>query len=169
MSKVTGVVEKVLDFKTVRGVMYSIKVNDTLYGMGSNKPKCNVGDTVSFSYTEKGQYKNVDTKAGIEILAGPPAAQQSSGGGGSGYQDKQVVISRQSALNSALQFVEILVAADAVPGVGKTTKVEDKYSILEHLVNEKAEEFYVANMAGQAPAGTAATPKEEWPDADRTD
>lgn len=168
MSKVTGVVEKVLDFKTARGVMYSIKVNDTLYGMGSNKPKCNVGDTVSFTYTEKGQYKNVDTKAGIEVMAGPPAASAGSGGGG-GYQDKQVVISRQSALNSALQFVEILVAADAVPGVGKTTKVEDKYAILEQLVNEKAEEFYVANMAGQAPTGNVPTPREEWPDADRTD
>ena len=45
-------------------------------------------------------------------------------------------------------------AAGAVPGIGKTTKPEEAYGILEALLNEKADEFYTASMAGVAPGST---------------
>lgn len=147
--RVTGTVSEIKEYPSAKGTIYSIVVNGQSYGTYITKPQCGRGDTVSFDYTEKGNFKNVNMKT-LSVEAGPPTA--STGGSVGSYTDKQVVISRQSALNSAIAFVSVVVDADAVPGVTKTTKPEDRYAIIEALVNEKAEEFHNASTAGEAPS-----------------
>ena len=61
MSKVTGVVEKLHTVGTNNGgTAYNIVVDDVWYGCGFKSPGCNEGDTVSFSFTTRGNFKNVD-------------------------------------------------------------------------------------------------------------
>jgi hypothetical protein len=150
LSNVKGVVEAVKEFPSSRGTMYSIKVDGELYGTGSKQPSCNTGDIVAFRFTENGKYKNVDLKSfSVEAQATQQIGKPTSGG----FDARQEIISRQSALNSALAFVHVLALADAIPGVGKTTKPEDKYGIIEALVAEKASEYHAASTSGASPGG----------------
>lgn len=151
MSKIVGTVSEVKEFKTARGTMYSITVNGNFYGTGSVNPKCGKGDTVAFTFTENGKYKNIDMKT-FSIEAGaPPSGGLTGGSTGGSYGDRQEIISRQSALNSSIAFVNLLIAADALPGTTKTSKADDKYGIIEALVNEKAAEFLATNTGKDAP------------------
>ena len=157
MSMVVGTVEEVTQFNSSAGLLYGIKVNGENYGTYKTKPACNKGDTVSFRFKANGNYKNVDMKT-LEIQAGVPQVQTVLGplsvpAPREPYVDKQPIIARQAALNTAVAFLDVLVAAGAVPGIGKTTKPEEAYGILEALLNEKADEFYTASMAGVAPGG----------------
>lgn len=164
MSTVTGTVTAVKEFVVGSGkTMYSIQVNGALYGCGSYRPKCSEGDIVSFDYTMRGEYKNVEGrtlkvtgKASVEAVQAAvkqyPAA----------ADNRQTVISKQAALNSAMAFVELLTKHDAVPGIGKTTKQEDKYQILDSLVLEKMGEFYAMNT-GEELDTTAEKPKATAP------
>jgi hypothetical protein len=150
LSNVKGVVQDIKEFSSSRGPMYSIKVDGDLFGTGSNKPKCAPGDTVAFRFTENGKFRNIDMKSfSIEAAS----VQQVGKPTGGGFDARQEIISRQSALNSAISFVHVLALADAIPGVGKTTKAEDKYGIIEALVVEKANEFHTASTSGEAPGG----------------
>lgn len=153
MSKVVGVVESIKDFPSPRGTMYSIKVNGVMYGTGSVQPKAGVGDTVAFEVTENGKYKNANMKTFSVEAGAPVGAPTSTGGGGSSYSDRQPVIARQAALNTAVAFLEVVVAAGALPVPAKASS-EEKYGILEALRNELAEEFYIASTEGRAPGGS---------------
>ena len=137
MSKITGVVEALSSKNTDYGEMWSAKVGGVNYGMGKFKPKFGVGDNISFSVTYNGKYANVDYKSlVVEPGTGGPAAPQKSYGqaakasGGMGKDDywerkelkdeqRQGIISRQSALNSSLAFVAILAQAGAIPAAAK--------------------------------------------------
>lgn len=155
MSMVVGTVEEVTSFNSSAGTLYGIKINGENYGTYKTKPNCNKGDTVSFRFKANGNYKNVDMKT-LEIQAGVPQATPELARPApprEPYVDKQPIIARQAALNTAVAFLDVLVAAGAVPGIGKTTKPEEAYGILEALLNEKADEFYTASMAGVAPGG----------------
>lgn len=148
MSKVVGVLESVKQF----GKMYSIKVDGVMYGTGSVEPKAGVGDTVAFVVTENGKYKNADMKT-FSVEAGAPVRAPAASGGNS-YNDRQPVIARQSALNSAIAFVQMIVDAGALPGTTAKSTPDEKYGIAEALVNEKAEEFYECSTDGRAPGST---------------
>lgn len=158
MSMVVGVVEEVTSFQSTAGTLYGIKVNGVNYGTYKTKPECNKGDSVSFRFKVNGKYNNVDMKT-LEVQAGVPQVQTVLGPltlppTKEPYVDKQPIIARQAALNTSVAFLQVLVAANAVPGIGKTTKPEDAYAIIEALLNEKADEFYTASMAGVAPGST---------------
>lgn len=152
MSNGKGVVEKIGEFSAAGGkTMYNLTISGERYGFGSNKPNCNEGDTIEFEYESKGQYKNGNSKS-VVVVAKAAAGATSSGGGSYGKTTAtQTTISKQAALNSALAFVNILVAAEAVPGVTKTAKAEDKYGILESLVVEKTHEYYAQSTGTEWP------------------
>jgi hypothetical protein len=159
MSKVVGVVESIKDFPSPRGTMYSIKVNGVMYGTGSVQPKAGVGDTVAFEVTENGKYKNANMKT-FSIEAGAPVFTPApSGGGKRDWVDTQPVIERQSALNSAIAFLNVVVAAGALPGTTAKSSADDKYGILEALLTEKAEEFHAASTGKRAPGGQSVPSK----------
>lgn len=154
MSNGKGVVEKIGEFKSASGAtMYNLQISGDRFGFGSNKPPCSEGDTIEFEYEQKGQYKNGNSKSVVVVAKSVAGASGSVGGGRSYGKDPatQTTISKQSALNSALAFVNTLVLADAVPGVTKTAKAEDKYGILESLVVEKTHEYYAQSTGTEWP------------------
>jgi hypothetical protein len=154
-NSVTGVVEAVETRQTSIGPMYNIKVGGKSYGYGKFAPKCKAGDTITFGLVYRGEYANVDTK-NIQIVPGngapPPTPKASSGGGGSnmGKDDywerkeakdeaRQTIISKQAALNSALQFVAIMATQGLIPA---GSKAKDGTSILEGVVEHYRDVFY---------------------------
>lgn len=142
MSKISGVVDAVKSFPTKGGAtMYSLIVNGDRYGCGSREPSCKPGDTVTFDMIQKGEYKNIEMRS-LVVEAGVPraAAKQSVGGGFS--DNRQETISKQAALNTAISFVKMVVDAGALPGNTAKLSTEDKYGIIEALVDRKVQEFY---------------------------
>jgi len=146
--KVTGVLQEIKGFPTQSGsTMYSLKVDGELYGCGSRKPNdIEPGDTIAFEFVTKGKYKNADGRTIQLVAKGTPEQKQQAkaSGGGGGFDARQDTISRQSALNSALQFTEIAVAAGALE-FKASAKPADKYKILDAFVNEKMAEYYTTN------------------------
>lgn len=147
------VVEEVYSFNSTAGMLFGLKIEGEQYGTYKTKPKASAGDVVSFKYKVNGKYKNVDMNT-LEVISGvPPQAAAVQTTSKRPYVDNQPIIARQSALNSSAAFVALLVSADALPGIKKTSTSEDKYAVIEAIFNEKADEFYRASMAGVAPGG----------------
>lgn len=164
MSKATGVVESIKAFGDVKK-MYSVTVSGKRYGFGSYPPKCEVGDEVEFLYEQKGEYMNADNRSLVVIAKATAASLTSAAVAGSKSYGKdpatQTTISKQAALNSAIAFVNILAHMDAVPGVTKTAKPEDRYAILEGIVTEKTKEFYFQSTGTEFPeVAVAEQPKQ---------
>jgi hypothetical protein len=145
MSEIQGYIEFLDEKTTTYGTMYDIKVNGTKYGVGKYKPKgIDKGDYVKFDAEQKGKYWNV--KAGslqkLDKPAGAPApARSNSGGGGGNFDDRQVIISKQAALNTSLSFVEVLAAAGALPMPAKVAQ-DKKADLMERIVFDYAAKFY---------------------------
>lgn len=117
--------------------------NGDRVGVGKFPPKgISAGDFVEYDVIMKGKYMNLkpgslskkDAPAGITAPAKQPGFVPSS-------DKRQEVISKQAALNSALQFVNILVAADALP-MPKATKVGEKADLLHQVVDRYTGLFY---------------------------
>lgn len=151
---VSGIVQSIDARETKFGQMYSARVNGTSYGIGKYPPKCKVGDNVTFNVTYNGQYANMDTKS-LQVIAGgatapsaPPAAGAPTRGN---YEDpKQTVIAKQSALNSAVAFMQVLQSADALP-VSKTAKPADRLKTLEAMLNHYRSKFYFESTGSEFP------------------
>lgn len=141
--------------KKVNGNMHDlIMSNGDKLGVGKFPPKgFAAGDYVQYEVTKNGNFKNLvpgslsklAKPAGVE----PPQRQQSSGSQAArarpaapDYDARQIVISKQAALNSALTFVNLLASTDSVPGIGKSTTSEKKADILREVVNEYTATFY---------------------------
>jgi hypothetical protein len=157
MSNVTGRVDEVYSYNTKFGEMFGVVVNGQKYGAGKVRPRASSGDTVSFRYTENGQYKNIDMKtfeasAGA-TQAGPPSAASIGGGRGETSDGRQNSIVRQNALSSAVAYLGVLAAADAIPGITKTMKSDERYGLINALLAETADEFFTANIKGVALGG----------------
>lgn len=151
---VTGIVQSIDARETKFGQMYSARVNGTSYGIGKYPPKCKVGDNVTFNVTYNGQYANMDTKslqvvsAGAAQTSAPAAAGAPARGN---YEDpKQTVIAKQSALNSAVAFMQMAQAADALP-VSKTAKPADRLKTLEAMLNHYRSKFYFESTGSEFP------------------
>lgn len=150
---VTGVVQAVEARETSIGTMYNLKVNGESYGYGKYAPKAKAGDTVTFGVTYRGKYANVDTK-NFQVTPGtgaPPSVSAPSKGNGGAKDDywerkeatdvaRQIIISKQSALNSALAFVGLMQTAGALPPA--PAKARDGAKVLEGLVEYYRDVFY---------------------------
>jgi hypothetical protein len=152
MSNVNGRVDEVYSYNTKFGEMFGIVVNGNKYGAGKVRPRASAGDSVSFRYTENGQYKNIDMKS-FEAQAGsvqesPPSTGGYAARSGESAGDRQNSIVRQNALSSAVSFLGVLAAADALPGITKTMKSEERYGLINALLAETADEFFGANIKG---------------------
>lgn len=130
--------------------MYDMVIDGQKIGTGKFKPKgVEPGDYVSYDINMNGNFKNLKPgslsketpPAGVTAA---PAASTGTSQGFSSYSDRQDVISKQSALNSALQFVDILAKADALP-LTASKKKDEKADILERIVMEYTAKFYHVN------------------------
>ena len=144
MSNVTGIVNEVKAFPTKTGsTMYSLIVDGTRYGLGSTAPGCKIGDTVSFDVVEKNGYMNVAPRTLKTVASGGAGAAVKQVAQAANANDvRQDTISKQAASNTAIAFVNMLVGADAIPGVTAKMDPAKKYDILEALVEKKAADFF---------------------------
>ncbi len=173
-NSISGVVELVNSKEGQYGMMWSVKVNGEWFGAGKFEPRCARGDNVTFDFTFKGNYKNMDTKT-LKVVSGAGASRDPSTGAAGAtrpaaattpYVDnRQEVISKQAALNSAIAWMNLLHAEGGIP-IPATIKTGKREGALRELLNQYTSEFY--EQATGKPlviAGTTKTaPGESEPD-----
>lgn len=142
---------------TTAGKMYDLVFSDNnKVGAGKFLPKgATVGKYYSYEIKMNGNFKNL-APGGLNQLPDPPAGTVASApaaassspaksygnaASGGGWDDRQEIISRQAAANTALTFVKMLVDADALP-VPKALKSDKKADAMEAIVHEYIGKFY---------------------------
>lgn len=147
--KIQGRVDYINERDTRVGKMYSIKVGGTNYGVGKYPPRgISEGDMVEFGVSWNGNYANVErgTLRKVEGSTAPPAAPAARGGGGpqkvGSYDDRQTVISKQAALNTALGFLEFALKAEKLPVPAAKNQ---GFGYLRTLWMEEAAKLYELN------------------------
>jgi hypothetical protein len=145
LTEVTGFIDFINERQTSFGAMYDIKVNGTNYGVGKFKPKgVEKGDYVTFTAEQKnGKYWNVKqgTLRKLDKPAGVAAPAAKSGSVGGFSDGRQVVISKQAALNTSLTMVKLLADAGALPMPAKVAQ-DKKADLVERIVYDYAAKFY---------------------------
>lgn len=164
--QVSGVIQDVSsrDVNTARGPgkSYSVTVAGQRYSMGFSPVKANVGDYVTFEATQNGQYWNGVARTltvGKNPDAGSAASQQSRAAPQSvgSFDKRQDAISRQAASNTAIAFMQLLSAHDALPIASSKSK-GDKQAAMEALLQGYEQRFYEANT-GQKWVDISPTPR----------
>lgn len=138
-----GFVTKIDARNTKFGTYYDIYVDNNNLGGGKFPPKgVSEGDFVEYEMEKNargydqikaGTLRKAEAPAGVKAPAAPTPSSIS--------MDKQDVISRQSALNSALSFLSTLVAAGGIPE-GKTLTPAKKAEKLEAILLSYTARFF---------------------------
>lgn len=163
LTVVNGVIQQI-QTRSVSGgtkTAYDIYVNGQKYGAGLFAPKAKEGDYVTFEANQSQYGWDVVArtlrvgKAPDGEQAAPPVSR--SAGGVPSFDKKQDAISRQAASNTAIAFMQLLAAQDALPVPASKSK-GDKQAVLETLLQGYEKRFYEANT-GQvwkdvSPAGS---------------
>lgn len=141
MQTIEGVVEQLgqreVNTKYGPKTSFSIKVGNEWLSAGFKAPQAQKGQTVRVVYTTNGNYKNVDT---IEVIDSTPKVAETPKSSGTDWDAKDKRIALMSCRNSALQLVEIAVAAGATPFL--PTKKEDKFEALEAFVAMQTQKYF---------------------------
>ena len=139
MSSIQGTV------KVVRytGKATNIQVDGQWYGcgFGTTPDKLNFkeGDTIQFTYQQKGDFKNIDLKS-VQVQAGVPKPAASGG-----YQVRQSDDSRQRAItwqasrNAAIEVAKLAKELDILP-LG--TKKNEQLQNLQSFIHDLSVEFF---------------------------
>lgn len=135
--KVTGILQDIKSRQTSFGTMYDLVVDGSSYGNGKYAPRgVALGDTVSFDVEVKGNYKNVAARTLQKVAAQAQQEiagaiglqrnmpQRSAGSDG----DRQAVISRQAALNTACSILEMALDNEAI---ALPAKPNERYAVLK--------------------------------------
>lgn len=141
-----GFITKIDSRKTQWGTYFDVYIDGKNMGGGKFPPK-GVAEGDYVTYEAEKNSKGYDTiKAGSLAKAAQPAgvAAPVKPAPSTITMDKQDVISRQAALNSALAFMEILQAADAIPA-GKTLSADKKADKYKAILLNYVAEFYKIN------------------------
>lgn len=165
--RVSGQVQAIVGRETRAGTFYDVKVNGKNYGHGKFAPRdVREGDFVSFDVDVKqnGQYTNYDIRrgtlkrdddAGSAKEAAPKAdagrtwsertAPSTGGGTAKGgyvpFDERQEIISKQAALNTALALCNLAASQGAVP-MPKAVKEADKLGLIQGWVLDEASRLY---------------------------
>lgn len=136
MQSVTGVVQEVRVKNTAVGEMFDIVVNGAEYGAGKFRPTCKPGDTITFNVTYRGKFANVDQRsiqvgAGDNVTAFPAKVPKAT-------LSTQDIISRQSAYNTAIAWVGVLVQAGALT---LPAKVGVRNQIMDEILEKYRDEI----------------------------
>lgn len=146
------------------GPSYQIFIDGENRGFLKFAPKgMSVGDYVAYEAEQKGQYTNI--KAGtLRKEAAPQGVAPPTPKAASVISmDRQDVISRQAALNSALAFVDVLQTAGALPD-GKTLTAAKKADKIEAIVVEYMQKFHQwsTGAAYEMPESAVADAAQSW-------
>jgi hypothetical protein len=150
---ITGVVQAI-NAKPVAGgkIAYDVVVAGDAYGAGLYAPKCKQGDYVQFELDDSRGYKNVarntlkvsKNKPPAEAVATAASTLPARNSSGAMVDNRQDVISRQAALNSAIQFLSILASTDSL-GLPAATAKGKRMEALETMLTKYQQDFYENN------------------------
>lgn len=145
--KIQGRVDYINERDTRVGKMYSIKVGGTNYGVGKYPPRgIAEGDMVEFGVEYNGNYANVarGSLRKVEGSSAPPASPQASSGPQKvgAFDQRQNIISKQAALNTALAFLEFAHKAEKLPVPAAKNQ---GFGYLRTLWMEEAAKLYELN------------------------
>ncbi len=171
MAEITGIIQEI-QTKTVTGgkTAYSIVVGGQAYGAGLYAPKCVVGDYVKFELDDARGYKNVErnslkvskNKPPADAVAQAAASAPQKTSTGASFDNRQDTISRQAASNTAIQFMTLLSANDAL-GLPAATAKGKRLEVMETMLAEYTKEFYENNTGVKwkdiGPSKDPATPE----------
>lgn len=158
MTQVTGEIERI-EAREVpgHGTFYDVIVNGKKYGNGKYAPRgFQQGDIVSFEYETKqrGQYINYNIKA--RTMRKAEGAQPAQGNQAEprkeltpvpaksqyvAFDERQEIISKQAALNTAIQLGNLALEAGAVL-VNKSAKDNEKLTLVHNWILSTAAEIY---------------------------
>lgn len=160
MTQITGTVNGIKARDTRAGTFYDVIVDGKTYGNGKYAPRdIKEGDVVSFEYetTQRGQYTNHNIKSRTlrKVGEGAPASNGAGESTQSGasvasaparskyepFDERQEIISKQAALNTALAFGNLAVASGAVL-VPKSAKDSEKLTLVQNWVLTEAARIY---------------------------
>lgn len=151
MADITGVVQDI----SVRDVAggrksYDVIIAGEKYGAGLYAPKCKVGDYVKFELDDSRGYKNI-ARNSLKVSANKPPAEAVAAAAatpvsttGAYMDNKQDVISRQAASNTAIAFLTIAQNAGAL-GLPASEAKGKKLQALDALLQKYTEFFYESN------------------------
>lgn len=168
-----GFVQQVATRKTKIGDMFDLVVNGDSYGHGKYAPRgISAGDYVEFVTEMNGNFRNIargtlkkiDPPAGAAAAA--PAVQNTSPSAAANapartyvansFDDRQVVISKQAALNTAIAFVEVATKTGAIA----LPEAKGKgLAILDRAVFEYAAKFHKFSTGVEVEIPEAEDPK----------
>lgn len=147
--KIRGRVEYIneYDAKSKSGKRYSLKVDGTNYGVGIYPPRgIEQGDTVEFEVEYNGNWPNVARGTLRKIEGGAPARSsppsRTASPKANAFDDRQDIISKQAALNTALAFLELANKNETLP-VPKSKN--QGYGYLRTLWMQEAARLYELN------------------------
>lgn len=149
--KVTGVVESITSRDTQYGKMYDVTINGKKYGAGKYAPKAGVGDAVEFIAEQNGKFFNIGRNtlkqidhSAVGVTTETTAASATKGTwpartADTSWDERQATISKQAAINTAIEFTRLAVEAGAVK---LPSKEADKFGVLEMIVLQQASRFH---------------------------
>jgi hypothetical protein len=157
----TGVVESITSREPRPGmVFFSMQVGGRKYDVGKFAPRgVKAGDTVSFEYDTKqnGNFTNytlvprsLRVEAGGAPAAEPtsapaassPAPQQAARPAYTAFDERQEIISKQAALNTAQNFVTFAAANGGVAPLPKAAKDGERLTLLRAWLLDEAAKVY---------------------------
>ncbi len=149
--QITGFLQNIKERPSKFGTYYSLVVDGKDHETGSKFPPKGIvaGDYITFTTAKnargyetivQGTLSKTTAPAGVAAPTPPPASVIS--------MSTQDVISRQAALNSALEMVSILVAGGGVPE-GKSATPAKKAEMLEAMVMSYTAKFFRINTGAE--------------------
>lgn len=158
---VSGVVERITDRKFGNSTLYSVKVGGNFYGMGKTKPNFREGDSISFSSDLNARgYQEVKGEIKLEQRTATTTTTTGTGAR-AGYlpdREKQAVIARQAARNSAIALLQVGASFGILP-LPKAEK--DKFDALLTLCDQLTDDFVDYAMNGRVSEESASTDSPE--------
>ena len=151
MAKVSGQVNQIKAKQTQYGEMFDLIINGQSYGAGKFAPRgISPGDFVTLEFEQKGNFRNVvkgslrkddGPQAGGEVAPAATTTAPTSTRSYVPFDERQEMISKQSALNTALSFCKLASDNGAVP-MPKAVKEADKLGLLHQWVLDTAGTLY---------------------------
>lgn len=153
MAKITGVLQDIQSRPVSGGKTgYDIVVAGQKYGYGLFAPKVKINDYVEFELDDSRGYKNVARnslkasafKPSAEEVAVAEATAPKKSTTGASFDTRQDTISRQAAMNTAIQFMTLAASQDAL-GLPAASAKGKRLETLEGMLYKYSADFYEAN------------------------
>ena len=137
-----GLVEQTSTKPTSRGgTAYNMKVDGTWYGCGFDDPGVGMGDVVSFTANQNGNYWNATNVQVVQKSTGTPPAKPAASA--TNWDTRDLSIKLQSCRKDAIEMAQIMFSQEAIAFPAKT-KAADKYDIVLSVIDELTARNFVS-------------------------